>query len=212
MVNGENATPTNTGETGRGIDRRTILKGAAIAGLGASAVGTASAQSGGQELPNTLIIRGGGVADYEFTVSGEVALGPNAGGGEDRIVGSDTAIGRVGDGGIDDFTFSGQVTSFEADGPVDVFVNGERVDDPVGLPRTELPNTVTIEGATGTVNYAFRVSGSVEAGETADAEDTIDGDTVRGAVGSGGADSFRYSGSITFDSDGPLTVTLDIDK
>lgn len=62
-----------------------------------------------------------------------------------------------------------------------------------------------------TVNYTFRVSGSVERGETADDRDAVLGGTaVKGEVFDGREDSFRFTGElVTLRLDGAGTVRVD---
>lgn len=196
------------------LDRRGVMRAAAAAGLGAGALsGAASADDSEQELPNTIRLEAAGTrARYEFSVSGRVAKGPEAD-GEERIVGENTARGVIGgDFGVDDFRFSGRITSFSLDGPATVLVNGEAVDDPVGLPAPDLPNVVTIQARGQAVEYQFTVTGRIATGPEADDEERIvDGTTARGVVGGDGVDDFRYSGSISFDRiDRPVRVCLDL--
>ena len=151
--------------------------------------------------PNTIRIDavGEGV-DYEFTVSGDLQAGPDADQGE-RIKGS-TAIGGVGGTSGDDFYFSGEVTDFQRDGPLAVFINGEEVDpDSLGT-GDEDPSarTLTIEAPDGVqAEYTFEVSGDVEKSEAMGASingnDEIDGSTVSGQV-NGGTDSYSFTGDI----------------
>lgn len=192
-------------ETTEGIDRRLMLKGTAVAGLLGALPGIASATA------NTITIQGtGGVAEYRFTVSGEVVETGGGPGGEDRVIDhGKTAVGKVGGHGKDTFEFTGHITSFEfPKGSADVYVNGKRVSV-----HEKLPNEIHVEAKGKHVEYEFRVSGRVAAGEWADDHDDVyDHRKVRGSVDDDEVDSFRYSGDLTFEEpDGPLKVTLDID-
>lgn len=198
-----------------GMDRRTILKGAAAAGLvGGALSGTASALS----LPNTIEVRAGETPlRYRIGVSGEIEAGELAG-DTDRIVGDDLAIGFVeagNEGERDSFDFSGRITEFTVSrGEVAAaLLNGERVTALLGRPGDPLSNRVTVRAEEETVSYRLRVSDLVAKAEEADGGDRIlDSTVVRGTVGGGGTDAFRYSGDITVEEpDGPLTVTLEFD-
>lgn len=194
------------------VNRRRVLKGTAAAGLvGGALTGTASAST------NTLTIEGtGGVNEYRVTVTGQITeTGGVPGGSEDRVLDDGkTAVGKANSTDTDTFEFTGEIASFEwVEGGGKVFVNGERVR------FDELTNRVTIEAGEKRVSYRFRVSGRVEKGPQAGSlgVDTVDGNEVRGEVGGSiegnpdPVDDYVYSGAITFDeTDGPMTVTLDI--
>lgn len=99
-----------------------------------SATETDTQSSTGDRLPNTITIES--TADervsYEFTASGRVEPGPQANLAEaeipDAIDGS-TASGSVALRGVDDYTFSGEITALSLDGgDAQVSINGERVD------------------------------------------------------------------------------------
>jgi len=59
--------------------------------------------------------------------------------------------------------------------------------------------------------YEFSVSGTLEKGEDATEQDTVEGSTVSGKIGSG-QDSYRYGGEITswsLEKDVPVKITID---
>lgn len=186
-----------------------MLKGAAATGLaGGALTGSASAQEYDNEITFAAPARENAFR-YEFGVTGGVERGHNLDGG-DVVVNATTARGAVGNGRKDTFYFGGELEWLRLDGAGKVFVNGELVRD-----TTEtLPNRIEVRAQGRDVSYEFRVSGRVEKGPSADPDDRlVDPSTVRGAVGGTGADEYRYSGSIVFDStDGPLTVTLDLNQ
>ncbi len=67
---------------------------------------------------------GGGVANYEFTVTGTVRQKDSG----DNVSGN-TASGHVGpDRGTDTFVYTGSITGFSLDGPATVYVDGEEID------------------------------------------------------------------------------------
>lgn len=214
--------PTDDGEsTETRIDRRSVLKGTAAAGLaGAGLSGTASA-AGESEI--TFCAAGSGTFSYEVSVTGEVTRGGTyESDSYDEILSEGSARGAVSEGRCDSWLFTGEPSSLELDGEGKVFVNGELFrdttkDDGDG----KLPNRIRIEAKDGRVGYKFRVSGRVEKASQAGTlgVDVIDGNVVRGKVGGSiqgnpdPVDDYRYSGSIAFDStDGPLKVTLHIDE
>lgn len=190
-----------------GLDRRTMLKGTAVAGLaGSSLTGTASA-TGFREI--TFKSVSDEVFDYFFEVSGRVKRGGTYESDSFDEVGRDFANGNVAEGRGDSFLFSGELETLRLKGPGKVFVEGDLIEDTT---RPDLSNEITIEAEGPNVDYEFQVSGQVERGEFANtSDDILDSSVVRGSVGGGGKDSFRYSGAIAFkEADGPLTVTLDI--
>lgn len=196
------------GETeSNGLDRRTILKGTAAAGLaGGSLTGTASASSY-REI--TFKSVSNEVFDYHFEVSGEVKRGGTYQSDSYDEVGPNFVNGNCAEGRGDSFLFSGDLETLRLKGPGKVFVEGELIEDTT---KPDLSNEITIEAEGPSVDYEFQVSGQVERGEFANTSDRIlDSNVVRGSVGGGGKDSFRYSGAIAFkEADGPLTVSLDI--
>lgn len=198
--------------TERGLARRTVLKAGAVAASVASGFNVFSALGSAHEdetLENTITVQAtGGVAAYEFTVSGDVELTANAGKGEDVIRGN-TVTGKVGGRGQDTFRFSGHITSFEfTRGEAKVLVNGEVVER---LPPTQLPHTITFQAQDSVVDYEFSVSGDVELSTNAGkGEDVVEGKTARGRVGGRGEDTFWFSGDITslHRGDEPLKVVI----
>ena len=154
---------------------------------------------------------------YRIRVSGVIEKGEHAGTTDD-IADGNVAVGFVEAGNaseLDSFDFTGDIVEFEvlAGSVGAVAVDGRAVEDPVGLPHSDLTNRLTVEAAGEYVAYAFQVSGRVEKGPYADESDRIlDSNVVRGAVGGEGVDDYRYSGAVAFDeADGPLTVTLEIE-
>lgn len=142
------------GENGddHAIDRRVLLRGVgatvALGSLGGVGRSRAHASQGtpltgrvvtteGTDSRNTISIRAASQQDvfYEFSASGSVTRGgPYQSDSGDEISGN-TVSGAVGEGRADSFVFTGEITSFTTEGgPARVFVNGQEVEDPVGLP------------------------------------------------------------------------------
>ncbi|WP_415381167.1 right-handed parallel beta-helix repeat-containing protein [Halosimplex sp. TS25] len=166
---------------------------------------------GSTDLPNVVTVRGASEpAEYQFTVSG--GLEPNTDGAGinsyDTIDGS-TATGRVWSG-EDSYVFGGEITDFSLSGAATVLVNGEEV-DPADLGAPDLPNVVSIRGASEPAEYQFTVSGGLEPntdGAGINDYDTIDGSTATGRVW-GGEDSYVFGGEITdFSLNGAATVLV----
>lgn len=196
------------------MDRRDLLRGVTAAGLGGLGLSSLPAAAA-HPKPHTITVRAVEVpVRYEIVVSGEIAKGPKAG-GTDRIVDSNVVRGFIGTvGEVDDYRFSGQVQKFNLEGAVETFVNGQQVKDPVGLPKKDLPNTITIKAQGTRAPYRFTVTGQVVRGPlSGQGEEQIQGRTATGVVGGRGSDDFRYSGDLTFVSgDEPLRVVLDLNQ
>jgi hypothetical protein len=145
----------------------------------------------------TIESDGGGVAEYEFTVSGDLTKGAEAE-SSDTVDGS-TASGRVGpDRGVDDFEFTGEITGFLLDGPATVYVDGEVV-DPADY---EDPDSSTKDGPLmfTTGEDIASIASKVESGDApwasawatvkASAEDALDVSLVS-VVDTGGGHTFQ---------------------
>ncbi|MWG34318.1 right-handed parallel beta-helix repeat-containing protein [Halomarina oriensis] len=85
----------------------------------------AQGSSSGGELANTVLLRSQDLAPYDIEVSGDIAFDPNWG-TEDSV--SDSSASGFLNGGGDAYRFSGEITSFEYEGDVEVRLNGEDVD------------------------------------------------------------------------------------
>lgn len=210
-----------TGASNEGLERRDLLRGVTAAGLGGLGLSSLPAAAA-HPKPHTVTVRAVEVPlQYEIVVSGEIAKGPRAG-GTDRIVDSNVARGFIDTvGEVDNFRFSGQITAFNVNvaSAAEVFVNGQSVENPVGLPgqdeqEPELPNKITVRAQGTRAPYRFTVTGQVVRGPRAgQGEEQIQGRTVTGVVGGRGSDDFRYSGDLTFVSgDEPLRVVLDLNQ
>lgn len=202
--------PDGAGESTDGsIDRRSLLKGTAAAGVaGTGFAGTASAWD------NEIAFCAAGEAafNYSVRVSGRLKPGGRFATEAGDEVGRDFANGVTSNEGCDSYVFTGKVEQLQLSGPGKVFVNGNLVRDTTERKPPKLPNAITVRAQGETVDYKFRVSGRVVPTETARDGDRVDGNVVRGTVGGKSEDTYRYSGAIAFDTaDGPLTVTLDID-
>ena len=199
------------------IDRRSVLKGTAAAGLaGAGLSGTASAD-GANEI--TFCSAGSERFSYFVRVSDELWRGGTYESDEYDALGHDFAEGACAEERCDSFRYTGKVEELTLNGPGTVFVNGDLVRDTT-KDREELPNTIRIEAKGERAAYKFRVSGRVQKGSEAGSlgVDTIDGNVVQGEVGGSiqgnqdPTDDYRYSGALAFDeADGPLKVTLHLD-
>ncbi len=146
-------------------------------------------------LPHTLSIAGNsGRYAYQFSVSGALKKGDAMGAADPNdIVSGNTATGQGGDGGIDSYAFSGDITEFSLRGDATVYLDGDEID----LARL-LPYTLSIDGDSGYTGYAFVASGGVGPDGGISSEDEIDVERSRvtGAVGRG-RDDYRFGGAVT---------------
>ena len=108
-----------------------------------------------RQLPNTLSIRSTGDERvyYNATASGSVAPGSGAdltGAEQPDEVSGATASGSTAQGGVDNFTFSGDLTALNLEGgPAEVSVNGEQI-DPANYQETPTPTPTPTPTATPT--------------------------------------------------------------
>jgi hypothetical protein len=170
------------------------------------------------DLSNTIEIEsdGGGMAAYEFTVSGSLRQED-----WDDHVNGNRAYGHVGPKrGTDTFSYSGDVTGFCLAGPATAYRNGYRVNQegypapngvltPGDFPSHSGTSRLKIESDGGGIAaYEFEVNGSVS---QVDWDDQVNGNRAYGHVGpKRGADEFDVTGDVTrFALAGPATVYLD---
>ncbi|MDL5362763.1 right-handed parallel beta-helix repeat-containing protein [Halalkalicoccus sp. NIPERK01] len=153
----------------------------------------------------------GSTVHYEFSVSGEVEKSTEYGGtinDYDSIAGS-RVTGRT-TREPDSYAFTGEVTKFEAAGPIDLRLDGETVDpDEFG----DLERILTVSGRGTTAHYEFSVSGEVgkstEYGGTINDYDSVDGSRVTGRT-TREPDSFVFTGEVTdFEASAPVDVAID---
>lgn len=118
----------------------------------------------------------------------------------------------------DSYRYSGWIASFDADGPIRVWINEEEFEpDEVGTHRDPNEHILEIveEGADAT--YRVEVSGSIERGgningRDSNPDDEVGNDYVDGVIDARyQGDSYRYTGRITaIDVDGgPVKILVD---
>jgi hypothetical protein len=200
---------------GEKYTRRRLLRAGIVTTGVASILGNVGAAT---PLSNTIEIvgDGGGVAAYEFTVSGDLQQED----WDDHVDGN-WAYGHVGpDRGKDTFSYSGDVTGFCLAGPATAYRNGSRTISalypaPDGtLTASDFPSgsgtsLLRIESDGGGVAaYEFELNGAVS---QVDWDDQVTGRRAYGHVGPDrGADEFEISGDVTrFCLAGPATAYLD---
>lgn len=149
------------------------------------------------------IISQGPRTDYRFTTTGDVekstAYGASIDPG-DRIRDS-TVVGAVA-GGTDSFAYYGEITSFNAEGPAEVRINGQEVN-----PEELGENVITIRSQGSLASYTISVESDAEKsaqyGASVDPGDNIvryddeNLDTIITGRVKGGSDSFVFEGPVT---------------
>lgn len=211
---------------GNGSDERVGRRRVLAALTGAVPLAGLADPAAAQDLNRIVVRANRETVRYRFSVTNEVRKGPEAD-ADDYILQGVVAGGRVRRYGVDDYRYRGRINSFLADGPVRIYVNGNRIYNPRerfndrttrlddggggGIRDRRLSTRISIRGETGRpADYTFVVSGRVEADGSVDYDDEFAGArTVRGTV-AGGVDHYRYSGALTFfDSrGGPVRVTI----
>ncbi len=140
-----------------------------------------------------------GKAAYLLATTGTVQQGSDS----EAVVEGSSALDHVGRNGTDRLRFTGEVADFVLKGDATVMLDGERV-DPASLGGEgcaagggRLANTLTVRSGGSTAgNYAVTASGALQRGD--DSEAAVRGASAVGWVdATGGADTLRYSGSIT---------------
>ena len=156
----------------------------------------------GQRPDHVITINGTGPrADYSFTVGGNLEKSRANGasiGGSDEISGN-SVVGWVG-GGVDSYTFDGDIEAFSLDGQANVTLDG----GPAHVGQRP-DNVITFWGTDSRTDYTLTVEANLEKsranGASIGGSDEISGNSVVGWVG-GGVDSYTFDGSI---------VSLDVD-
>lgn len=168
-------------------------------GLGAVAVPASAREKDDRNLPSEIVLRSlTNPVRYRIEVSGSIRAGDEA--GENDEIEDDTVVGKIdGPNAPDNYHFSGVITEFEiVEGKADVFVNGEKVEDPVGLPKRikQRPRKVVLKALSDRLEYRIEASESIEAGEGAGENDEIEDAVVTGLIdGKGGVDNYAFAGS-----------------
>jgi hypothetical protein len=172
------------------------------------------------ETPHTLAVEAvddSGWGEYTFTTSGPVVRSAAANDSDsiaDNGDGTYTVSGVVGNGGLDDFEFAGELVSWSCTLDASQYtltVDGQAVDpanygdDSGSSEETQEPTTHTlaVEAASdsGWGAYEFTTKGAVTRNASANDSDSIvendDGTyTVSGVVGNGGLDDFEFTGEL----------------
>lgn len=191
------------------MDRRTMLKGAAAAGLlGTGVTGTATA-AGWREI--TFCATGNETFSYWVQVDGAVKRGGRYQSDRWDEVGDDYVEGAASEGRCDSFLIKGEIVDSELSGPGEVKVGGEAVEVTEPAPDGE-PKQVRFKSVSDAVfRYRVSVSGTLEREPNRDGYDTqIDENTAKGAASGGGFDDWRFTGEITeLELSGPGQVLID---
>ncbi|MFC4357409.1 hypothetical protein ACFO0N_05525 [Halobium salinum] len=159
-----------------------------VGSSGSSGSGSGDAGTYDREM---AIVGTGDDVSYDFTVSGDLRA-------TDNVESGDSVSGSSASGSVqwrsDNYQFSGEFTEFTADGPVAVWINGERY-DPVDLGQEW--HTLTVVGEDGVVDYKFSVSGGVKPTGTLEDSDTVLDGGGAGVVGNGYSDGYTFTGDLT---------------
>jgi len=158
---------------------------------------------------------GGGIAAYEFTVTGSLGQVDD----DDRVE-ANRAVGHVGpERGTDTFRYSGDLSGVVLAGPASLYLNDVRTRT-AGFPHPEGSltsadfepdsgtNLLRIESdGGGMAAYEFAVGGAVD---QRDDDDHVSGNRAWGHLGpERGVDEFEFAGAVTrFDLAGPASVSL----
>lgn len=213
-------------DSGDGTSRRRVLAGVAAALTLAPTAGRTSARN--QALPNRIAVQAYyPEVLYRFSTTSRVRKGSEAD-PSDYVLQGIVGGGRVRRYDVDDFTYSGLINSFTANGPLRIYVNGRRVLNPRerfdrgttrGTTRRDRGGRdrrrwtlVSVRGESfRPADYTLVASGRIEPDGDVEFRDEFDGEgIVRGTVAGGGVDHYRYTGALTFfDSrGGPVRVTI----
>ena len=154
---------------------------------------------------NTLTFEStdGNRADYTFSVSGDITKSAWMGAtvNDSDTVDKGTATGYM-TNGRDSYAYTGEITNFESDSNLRVWLNGEPTGTDALNREPQFENTLTIEGLGPKTEYRFSVEGDLAENYGLSGEDKIDGNLATGAV-STGQDSYTFSGDISnFEPDG----------
>jgi hypothetical protein len=142
--------------------------------------------AGGEErFLNRLEVSADEYTEYRIAVSGDIAPGDRANGGD---TGGDGVAEGVVEGGTDSFRFSGNVTDVRvlngSRGQLEVTVNGD--------PYAERTLKITSNGDH--VEYNAKVTGDIFEGERSNPGDTTGDGYAEGELWNGGTDSYRFYG------------------
>jgi hypothetical protein len=156
---------------------------------------------GGDDLPHTVSFVGTGSAtSYSFTVSGDIAAGSSPNDDIADNISSSSAEGAI-ETGTHAYDFSGELTDLTVTGNVEVYVDGEPLDE-----DSSDRHLIVFDGSNNdeVSSYKFAVSGSVESSpehtvaadsEWDSLESKVETDSAVGLVHQG-KDAFWFSGYI----------------
>jgi len=155
-----------------------------------------------------------GWGSYSLTTSGEITRGSAANPSDEISQNSDgtwTVEGSVGNGGTDDYEFTGSIESWSTEFASDEYSltldgNSASASDLPGSGSTDpepVTHSLAIEAAanTGWQHYTLTTSGEITRGSAANSSDAItqnsDGTwTLEGVLGNGGTDDYEFTGSV----------------
>jgi len=134
----------------------------------------------------------GNTASYDFTVSGSLeksdAYDATIDTG-DSISGS-SASGQV-TNGRDSYRFTGEITDFSVDAPVNPLIDGDEV-----FTASLGHNVINMNGTGDAQEYQFSVVGGAGAYDGTSGSDTVSDRTISGTVWDGSTDSYDYRNGV----------------
>ena len=157
---------------------------------------------GGTTVPDsgTLTVNGGSnLSSYRFGAGGSITANSDADIGDGDTVYANNTVSGTAKGGTDTYDYTGGTTFCNVYGDATIEIDGTAF-GPADL--GQLPNTLSVDStdSNNLTDYDFTVSGQIEKSAhnsaSIDSEDTIADGTANGSV-QGGADSYRFSGSVS---------------
>ncbi len=189
------------------MNRRTMLKSVAAAGLvGTGLTGSASA-TGDDWHELTLCASGDETFSYHVEFSHGVKRGGTYQSDEGDEVSKMSVHGAVSDERCDSFLFKGEIEDYDLDGPGTVEVNGKVVEDTSGDDEKddeddekdgETKEVTFCAAGDDTFSYRVEVTGEMMRGGTyqSDDGDEVGDDYAEGATAEGRCDSFLWTGKV----------------
>lgn len=201
--------------SGDGVNRRTVLKSAAVGLSGSAFAGAASAE--GWNSLEFCAADDEGYFQYEVHVSEAIESDGSTDSGDEVFADGTAVRGAAGEGRCDGWRFRGEITDLELDGRGTVSVNGSVIrdttgDDAAGGGGGGEEKELRFQSVDDRLfSYRVSVSGSIRRAPNRDGGDTrIDDRTAEGRARGGNHDDWFFTGEVTeLRLDGPGRVLVD---